>query len=271
MNVSLRWLQALAPDVDLDPDAVSHRLAARGAPVEGVVALAEGLGDVVVARVEAVDPHPDADRLTVCRIVAGGDGGSRRVVCGAPNVRAGGLYPYAPVGATLPNGMAIRRVEIRGQPSEGMLCSARELGLGADHSGLLDLPDGLEPGAPLVEALDLRDWRLDVEITANRGDMLSHLGIAREVATDGVRSVTPTAVPGGTEPTFARVVGAREASAGGATVRIEDPDLCRRYLGAVIRGVEVGPSPPWLQARLRAAGARPINNVVDATNYVLLE
>ena len=268
MKVSCAWLGALAPGLG-PPEELAHRLALRGVPVESVTDLSGGLNGVVVARVEEVREHPNADRLTLCTVESG-PGERVRVVCGAPNVRPGGLYPLAPVGATLPGDRTIERLRIRGETSEGMLCSARELGLGSDQSGLLELPEGCVPGARLVDALGLADWRLDVEVTANRGDLLSHIGIARELAPGGHASLRLPPVPGAPEVSC-ELVSDERAAVAAATVRIEDPDLCLRYLGAVVRGVRVGPSPDWLQARLRAAGMRPINNVVDATNYVLLE
>ncbi len=269
MNVSYRWLKALAPDLELDVTELAQLLAMRGAPVEGMEHLAEGLGGLVVGRVESMTAHPDADHLTVCIVRIGEE--LVGVVCGAPNVRNGGLYPFAPVGSSLPGGVEIRRVSIRGVDSAGMLCSERELGLGRDHSGLLELTETLEPGTPLVQALGLDDWRLDVEVTSNRPDLLSHTGIAREVSPTGARGLVLPPIPGSAEAQFRLHTVAREGEAGGVRIRIEDAELCSRYLGAVVRGVRVGPSPEWLASRLRAAGARPINNVVDATNYVLLE
>ncbi|HZD05187.1 MAG TPA: phenylalanine--tRNA ligase subunit beta, partial [Longimicrobiales bacterium] len=270
MDISYRWLRDLVPALGLDLEEVERRLADRGAPVEGVERLGEGLEGVVAGRVEEVRPHPDADRLTVCRVDAG-TGVVLPVVCGAPNVGQGRSYAFAPVGTLLPGVGEIRETEIRGQRSVGMLCSARELGLGTDHTGLLETPEGTSPGAPLVEVLGLDDHRLDVEVTANRGDLLSHVGIAREVAPGGVAGICLPDIPGAPDLSLRLMQGSDEARGGGATVRIEDADLCRRYIGVVMRGVTVGPSPAWLQSRLRAADARPINNVVDATNYVLLE
>ncbi len=270
MNVSYEWLRALAPGLEDAPEALAHRLALRGAPVETLTALAEGIEDVVVARVSATEPHPNADRLTLCA-VDDGSGAALRVVCGASNVRAGGVYPFARVGTTLPGDLTIKQAKIRGETSQGMLCSARELGLGHDHAGLLELPADLAPGASFVDALSLRDFRLDVEVTPNRGDLLSHVGIAREVAPKGDASLTLPRIPGAPRLKTELVSKTNEAGVPGATVRVEAPDLCFRYLGAVVRGVTLGPSPDWLQARLRAVGVRPINNVVDATNYVMLE
>ena len=273
MNVSLRWIRDVAPDVAGGIEEVARTLAARGFPVEGVEQLADGLRDVVVGRVLSVGPHPNADRLSLCQVDAG-DREPRSVVCGAPVIHAGGFYPFAPVGATLPGDFRIRKARIRGETSFGMLCSERELGLGPDGSGILHLEGEFTPGAPLVEALGLDDVRLDVEVTSNRPDLLSHRGIARELSPSGEAGLRVPTIPGlpPTAPADVSVVSdSREASAGGVTVRIEDPERCPAYLGLVIRGVEVGPSPLWLQERLRAAGSRPINNVVDATNYVLLE
>jgi len=290
MNVSYRWLQALAPDLEGTPEQLAERLTDLGYPVESLHRLSEGLGDIVVARVLEVRPHPNADRLRVCQVDTGA--GTVQVVCGAPNVEAGGWYPLAPVGATLPGGMEIRKARLRGEASEGMLCSEAELGLGRGRDGLMELrldpaDAGTVVGAPLVEVLGLDDVRLEVEVTSNRPDLLSHRGIARELAARGEDSLVapplPMAMPAngtGHAALLEVAVGrageqasgpAPEVTGGGVTLRIEDTGRCPRYLGLTLRGVRVGPSPAWIQARLRAVGARPINNVVDATNYVLLE
>ncbi|MFP3948250.1 MAG: phenylalanine--tRNA ligase subunit beta, partial [Longimicrobiales bacterium] len=271
MDVSYRWIEALAPGLDADPEEVSRRLAARGAPVEEITELGQGLEGIRVARVRAIREHPNADRLVLCEVESGEGEEVVQVVCGAPNVEAGGLFPFAPVGASLPNGLEIGEVKIRGETSRGMLCSESELGLGPGHEGLLELPPGVEVGASLASSLELDDVRLDVEVTPNRGDLLSHVGVAREVAPGGEADICIPDIPGAPEVDLEWARGPEEVSEAGATIRIDAPDLCWRYLGAVIRGVEVGPSPDWLRARLRAAGARPVNNVVDATNYVLLE
>ncbi|NNF28823.1 MAG: phenylalanine--tRNA ligase subunit beta, partial [Gemmatimonadetes bacterium] len=269
MNVSVRWLRDVAPGLDLDLDAVQERLALRGFPVEGVEEHGRELGDVVVARVLEAGPHPNADRLSLCRVE--GPDGEVQVVCGAPHIEEGALYPFAPVGARLPGGFEIGRRKIRGEYSEGMLCSETELGLGQDASGIMKLDLDVPVGTPFVQALALDDACLDVEVTPNRGDVLSHIGVARELHPDGASAIRLPEIPGGGQPEVRFLRDAKEVTASGVTIRIEDPDLCFRFMGIVIRGVEVGPSPEWLQARLRAAGSRPINNVVDATNYVLLE
>ncbi len=269
MNVSIRWLREMVPGLKGTAREIAEHLALRGAPVEEISSPGEGLGDVVIARVITAVQHPNADRLSLCEV----DGGSGvvHVVCGAPNVTGGAWYPFAPVDSVLPGDFRIKKAKIRGETSEGMLCSARELGLGADHSGLMELHGDFTPGEPFVAALGLDDWTLDVEITVNRGDLLSHVGIAREAAPLGEGSVRLAEIPGAV-PLAARYVEHEErVSSAGVSIRIDDPDLCSRYLGAVLRGVKIGPSPAWLQERLRGAGSRPINNVVDATNYVMLE
>ncbi len=283
--------------MELSLGEAMERLAMRGAPVERAANLAEGLEDVVVGRVLSARPHPNADRLTLCRVA--GPAGEVPVVCGAPNVRAGAFYPFAPVGATLPGGFKIGRRKIRGEPSEGMLCSERELGLGSDHEGIMLLGGGDAPlaaGAPFAGAVGLDDVRMEVEVTPNRGDLLSHVGVARELHPLGHAGIVLPDLPGGATGGPAGLppsggggvlpvlLGAKDvallrfqadpgASAPCAPidVRVEDPALCSRYVAVLVRGVTVGPSPAWLANRLRAVGARPVNNVVDATNYVMLE
>ncbi len=269
MDISVNWLRALAPTIEGSAQDIADALSARAVPVDRVEPVGEGLADVVVARVLEVSRHPDADRLTLCR-VDDGSGEILDVVCGAPNVVEGAVYPFIPAGGTLPGGFRIDRRKIRGQISNGMLCSEKELGLGRDAAGIMRLSDEHEPGQPLCAALGLPDARLEVDLTPNRVDLACHVGVARELAPSGVIGVSLPEFGG--EPWIPRwSSGESTAEAAGVTIHIEDPDRCFRYLGAVIRGITVGPSPEWLQARLRAAGFRPINNVVDATNYVLLE
>ena len=275
MNVSRRWLEAFLRR-PLDTRDLVARLAMLGAPVDAVEPLHAGLGEIRVALVESVAPHPNSDRLRLCR-VNDGSGTPKHVVCGAPNVAAGRKYPFAAVGASVPHGkggapMTLERAKIRGEVSEGMLCSARELGLGQDHEGILELDTDAEPGTPLLDVLPIADDRLIVDVGPNRPDLLGHKGVAREL---GAAYRTPFRLPAISGAEGLDVPPPRRAGAAGATggVRITLEDLagCRRFHAALLRGVRVGPSPAWLRHRLEAVGVRSINNVVDATNYVMLE
>jgi phenylalanyl-tRNA synthetase beta chain len=268
VRVSVNWLRRIVPGLEGSPPELSDALGMAVTGVEEIIPVGRGLDGIVVARVLEVRKHPDADRLSLCRVDAGAE--PVEVVCGAPIIHEGGLYPFIAAGGTLPGGMRIEEREIRGVRSHGMLCSERELGLGPDASGILRLPDGLEPGTDVAEALDLPDAALELEITPNRGDLACHVGVARELAAEaGLPLRLPPIEGSAWEPAWSD--GEGEAAAAGVTVHIEDGERCGRYLGAVVRDVRVGPSPAWLQGRLRAVGARPINNVVDATNYVLRE
>lgn len=270
MNVSYRWLQSLVPGLAVPPAELAHRLSLLGAPVDEMVDLGSEISGVVIARVEEVRQHPNADKLRITTVNAGGET-RLQVVCGAPNVEAGCYYPFAPIGATLPGGVSIRKAKLRGEASEGMLCSARELGLGRDHSGLMTLAGEWEPGAPLASTIGLDDVRFVVDVTPNRPELLSHLGVAREVAPGGVAGVELPTFPNAPASPVALSRVEREGRVGGVRILVEDAEACPRYTAAVVRGVRVGPSPEWLATRLRAVGLRPINNVVDATNYVLHE
>ncbi|MBT3327625.1 MAG: phenylalanine--tRNA ligase subunit beta [Gemmatimonadales bacterium] len=269
MNTSYRWLTQMVPGLTLSPEDLAEHLALRGAPVESITSPGADLRDIVMGQVVTRIQHPNADRLSLCT-VDGGDG-VVSVVCGAPNVEEGAWYPFAPVGAVLPGDFKIKKAKIRGEVSQGMLCSSKELGLGVEHDGILKVDGAFTAGESFVDVMGLNDATLDVEITANRGDLLSHIGVARELASEGEGRVILADIPGdpGIAPEFER--NSPEIQVGAVSIRIDDADLCSRYLGAVIRGVKIGPSPAWLQERLRGAGARPINNVVDATNYVMLE
>ena len=277
MIVSRRWLEALLGR-PLDADETRERLTMQCAAVDAVIPRHQDLGDVLVGRVLETRKHPNADRLTLCLVDAGGGAAPVEVVCGAPNVAAGKSYPYAPVGAVLPGGAKLERRKIRGIASNGMLCSAHELGLGTDHEGILELDTTAAPGTPLLDALPIADHQLELDVGANRPDLLCHKGVARELgAWLGIPvklPAIPGAGPGGrldsttfqrpNRPPFHGVVD-------GVEVRLEDPEGAPRYMIAVIRGVRVGPSPTWLAQRLESIGQRPVNNVVDATNYLLFE
>jgi len=270
VNISRRWLEAFLRR-PLEPADVARRLAALGAPVDAIEAIHPGLEQVVVALVREVRPHPNADRLRLCD-VDDGSGTPRHVVCGALNVTAGRKYPFAPVGATLPGGLTLERRKIRGEVSEGMLCSARELGLGQEHDGILELTTDAAPGTAFLEAVPVADERLVVDVTPNRPDLLGHKGVARELAFSfggTFRLPVVPVSPGADMPTPVR--SGASGTTGGVRVAIEDAEGCPRFLGAVLRGVRVGASPEWLRARVGAVGMRSINNVVDATNYVMFE
>jgi phenylalanyl-tRNA synthetase beta chain len=270
VNVSRKWLEAFLRR-PLEAREVAERLAGLGAPVDAIEPLHPGLEQILVAHVREVRPHPNADRLRLCD-VDDGSGTLRHVVCGASNVTAGRKYPFAPVGSTLPGGVTLEKRKIRGEVSEGMLCSARELGLGQDHEGILELDTEAAPGTRFLDAIPVADERIVIDVTPNRPDLLGHKGVARELAASyGVPFRLPE-IPGSegaSLPTPARKP--TPAETGGVRVAIEDVEGCPRFLAAVIRGVQVGPSPAWLRARVEAVGMRSINNVVDATNYVMFE
>ncbi|MCH7892053.1 MAG: phenylalanine--tRNA ligase subunit beta, partial [Gemmatimonadetes bacterium] len=269
MNISYAWLKSVAPGLSESPEELAERLALLGAPVEEITPVSAGLEEVIIGRVKSVRGHPNADRLSLCEV----DNGEEvvQVVCGAPVIEEGGYYPFAPVGVTLPGGLELKRAKIRGEYSNGMLCSEKELGMGRDQSGIMLLSGDFAPGQSLIDALGLDDVRMDVEVTPNRGDWLSHVGIAREVAPGGVAGVALAPIPGASPLDLEVKSGEREVSHGGVTIRIDEPEQCYRFLGVIIRGVKVQASPQWMAARLRAVGQQPINNVVDATNYVMLE
>jgi phenylalanyl-tRNA synthetase beta chain len=263
MRVPYSWLREYC-DPGTEPGALAERLAMTGTEVERVGAVgppsAEGF---VVGRVVAAEPHPNADRLRVCTVDTGD--GERTIVCGAPNVAAGQMVPVALPGATLPGGHKIGKAKLRGVESMGMICASSELELGEGPPGIMVLEDdGLVPGTPLSEVLPIAEPVLELEVTPNRVDCFGVYGVAREVH-------AISAAPLGPEPWV------EDAPAEGkgevndyASVAVEVPDLCLRFTARVFTDVTIAPSPAWLQARLTAAGQRPINNVVDITNYTML-
>ena len=261
MRVPLSWLRDFAPFA-LDPVELGETLDDLGMVVEGVERIGEGLEGVLVARVLDVRPHPGADRVRLTEVDTGA-GPPLQVVCGAPNVAAGQLVALAPVGTVLPGDFEIGRRKVRGEWSEGMICSARELGLGDDAEGIMVLGDGHAPGTPLVDALGIgADVVYDLAIEGNRPDANSIAGVARDAA---ARLRLPFAIP--EHPPKEGAASAADL----ATIAVECPDLCPRFTGRVITDVTVGPSDPVVARRLTLAGMRSINNVVDASNYVMLE
>ena len=261
MRVTLSWLREFAP-IQGDPSAIADELSDLGLAVEEQLSVGAGVDGVVVARVLEVRDHPDADKIRLVDIDRG-DGEALQVACGASNMVAGDLVALATVGTVMPGGMEIAARKMRGQMSNGMLCSARELELGDDHAGILVLPSDLEPGVPVTDALGLRDDVVyDLDVLPNRPDALSVAGVARDLA---ARQGVPFDLPLATVAESGTDAGAL------ASVEIVDPDLCGRFLVRVLSGITLGPSPRWMAQRLITAGMRPINNVVDVSNYVMLE
>jgi phenylalanyl-tRNA synthetase beta chain len=269
MNASVSWLNAFtaAPKTAVD---LRDLLTAHTATVEEMIALRADLADIVIGKVVEEAPHPDSDHLHITKVDMG-TGELLDVVCGAPNVTAGKFYPFAPTGTTLPGGLTIQKRKIRGHTSNGMLCSARELGLGEEQDGIMELDVDVAPGTPFLTAVDVGDTKLVVDVLPNRPDLLSHLGLAREVAavTGTEMQLPDIGISGITVPEARRF--RRAGNAGGIVLHLEDARLATRYMGIVIRGVTVGASPQWLVDRLASVGSRSINNVVDATNYILHE
>jgi phenylalanyl-tRNA synthetase beta chain len=259
MQFSEQWLRRYA-NPNIGSDELARRLTMGGLEVEESVPVAPPFTGVVVARVDAVARHPNADKLTVCEVDAG-TGARLSIVCGASNVAAGMLVPCALEGAELPGGLRIKRTTMRGVESQGMLCSARELGLSDDHSGLLVLETDAPIGQNIRTVLALDDRKLTIKLTPNRGDCLSVVGVAREVAAiTGARLVPPTF-----EPVAAQIKDR-------VAVRVEAADLCGRFSGRVLRGVDArAPTPDWMKQRLERSGQRPISALVDISNYVMLE
>lgn len=261
MRVSLRWLSEHVDLSGLGAEELASRLTGVGLEVEALERPGQGLEGVVAARILSSRPHPDAEKLSVTTVDRG-DGVPLQVVCGARNYQVGDLVPLATPGAVLPGGQRVEKARLRGVESSGMLCSASELRIDADAGGLLILPREVRPGTPVAQALGLDDAILEVNVTPNRPDALSHLGVAREVAALLGRQVRTPAV---------RLSESGPPAGELARVRIEAPERCARYAARVIEGVRIGPSPAWMARRLEACGVRPICNAVDATNYVLLE
>jgi len=259
MQVSLKWLKDYV-DVDLQPEELAERLTMSGLEVDSLRRIEPAFSGVMVARIVSLRPHPQADQLSLCEVAAGD--ATYPVVCGATNIRVGDIVPLAQVGATLPGGNVIQSSRIRGEVSEGMLCSEEELGIGADAAGIMILPSDLPLGKELADALDLCDTVLDIGVTPNRSDCLSMVGVAREVA----------AVTGKELRYPPSVVAENDQEIQGITsVSIEDPDLCPRYTARVIKNVRIGPSPFWMRRRMETVGLRSINNIVDVTNFVMME
>ena len=260
MNVTLNWLKTYI-DFDLSASELADRLTMLGVEVESVKQLGAGLEGVVVGSVSSIQPHPNADKLVLCQVDVG-ETEELQIVCGAPNVREGMFAPVATIGTILPIGLTIKNAKLRGETSQGMLCSEKELGLSDDAAGLMELPTDTPLGTSLSEALGLDDVVFELEITPNRPDCLSLIGVAREIRAE---TENPLKLP--TVNLKENETDSRELT----SVTIDAPDLCPRYAARVIQGVKVGESPAWLQQRLESVGVGVINNIVDITNFVLME
>ncbi len=259
MKVSLSWLKDYVP-CEMDPSDLAEALTMVGLEVEAVSERYSYLNTVFVGRIDEIAPHPNANKLHLCRV----DTGHRQisVVCGAPNVQIGMLSPVALPGTQFPEGFVLEKTTIRGQTSEGMICSEGELGLGEDRSGIMALDPSLPVGAKLTSALALSDTVFEIEITPNRPDCLSIIGVAREIA--AIQKVRLK------YPAFKRVDKDNQISEK-TSIKIEAPDHCPRYVARLLENIKIKPSPFWLQDRLLSVGLRPINNIVDVTNFVLIE
>ena len=258
MKISYRWLKQWVA-TDLNAEQIAETFTLAGLEVDAVEPVAPPLDGVVVGEILSAEPHPDADRLQICRVR--GDVEERTIVCGAPNARAGLKAPLATLGTVLPGGLKIKPAKLRGVRSEGMLCSEPELGLGDDSAGLMELPEDARTGALLTTALGLDDKVLEIDLTPNRADCLSARGLARELA----------ALIGG-EANGPEITPVAPVNEDTLPIALNDPSDCPRYIGRIIRGVDVNaPTPLWMVERLRRSGIRSLGPIVDVTNYVLLE
>jgi len=264
MKVSLRWLREYV-DINMTADALADALTMAGLEIDAVYDRFEWLSAVRVGRIVDVSAHPDADRLHVCRVDLGPDQDVAQIVCGAPNARPGLMAACALPGARLPDGAIIRAHAIRGQQSAGMLCSAAELGLGDDADGLLELAGAPTVGMALNQALDAHDFVYEIDLTPNRPDCLGMIGVAREVSAIVSR---PLRLPDAAGPADDHL---QTDIHDYTSVEIETPQWCSRYAARLMLDVAVGPSPFWLQDRLASVGLKPINNIVDITNFVMME
>jgi phenylalanyl-tRNA synthetase beta chain len=259
MKVSLNWLKDYV-EIRMEIKELVNLLTMAGLEVEEAISTGEGFEKIVVAEISSIRRHPNADRLSLVEAKTGQEKFS--IVCGAANIREGQEVPLALVGARLPNGVEIKRSKIRGETSEGMLCSEIELGLGQDATGIMILPNDFRLGVNLGEALGLKDTILDISITPNRPDCLCVIGVAREVAALTHQRLKYPALS---------LSDKGEEIHQKTSVTLLDPDLCPRYVARMIEGVKIGPSPLWMRNRLEKVGIRSINNVVDVTNFVMME
>lgn len=258
MKISIEWLKDWI-EFSGSPQELAEKLTLAGLEVEGVEEYRLDTSRIVVGQIKSIDKHPQADKLTVCRVNTGKE--ELQIVCGAKNMKKSDYVPVALIGAELPGGMIIKKSKLRGIDSYGMMCSSEELGIETQTDGLMILPQNLKAGTPVDQILSLNDTILEIGITPNRGDCLSHLGVAREVAALTGKKIKPPQITLKEE---------KESASNAVQIKIEAKD-CSRYTGRVLKEVTVGPSPLWMQVRLARCGIRPINNIVDITNYVMLD
>jgi len=258
MKFTLNWLKNYIDIDGLSPDKLAEQLTMLGLEVDAVLPLYQELSALKTGLVTSAKPHPDADKLTLCQVQINDE--THQIVCGAPNVREGLAVVVALPGTVLPGNFKIKKSKIRGVASAGMICSERELGLSNEHDGIMELPAGTEHGQSFIKAMGLEDIFVEVDLTPNRPDCASVIGIAREVA-GLIRKPLKLPVEGNTI----------QATSTEFSVEVESSDLCPRYAGRLIKNVKIGPSPWWLKKHLLSIGLRPINNIVDITNFVMME
>jgi phenylalanyl-tRNA synthetase beta chain len=259
MRVSVNWLKEYV-DIEMSPKDLAELLTMSGLEVEAMEPLGHSLEEIVAARILSVKRHAEADRLFICRMDTGR--GEVQVICSAPNLETGAMVPMAMPGTELPNGMTIEASTIRGVRSVGMLLAEDEMGLTDDHTGIMVLPSDLEPGSPVASALSLEDWAFEIALTPNRPDCACVMGVAREIAALTEQRLRRPEIRSKESVTPIEDL---------THVTIEDPIGCPRYAAGMVRGVEIKPSPFWMRYRLYVSGIRSISNVVDVTNYVLME
>ncbi|MCK4339110.1 MAG: phenylalanine--tRNA ligase subunit beta, partial [Candidatus Cloacimonetes bacterium] len=262
MKISYNWLKEFVP-IDLPIEEFCQKLTMYGIEVENIIHFGDEYENIVVGKIVSVKPHPKSDHLSVC-LVDVGENKPLSVICGAPNVKENQNVPLAKIGAMLGD-FKIKKSKLRGIESYGVICSEKELGISDDHSGIMVLEGEYNAGTPFAEVLKIDDYVIDVEITPNRPDLLGMIGIAREVA---VMLDTKYTTP---KIEFNPDMSGKQLTSELLSVEIDDPELCPRYCGRLIKNITVKPSPGWVQTRLKAVGLRPINNIVDITNYILME
>ena len=275
MNTTLSWIKAYVPDLDVTAQEYTDAMTLSGTKVEGFVRADADLENIVIGQIEKIEAHPDADKLIICQVNVGTE--TTQIVTGAPNVKVGDKVPVVLDGGRVagghdgkptPGGIAIKKGKLRGVESNGMMCSIEELGStrefypDAPEYGIYIFPEDAKVGESAIKALGLDDVTFEYEITSNRVDCFSVIGIAREAAATFRKEFHPPVVT----PT-----GNNEDARDYVKVTVKDPDLCPRYCARVVKNIKIAPSPQWMQRRLASAGIRPINNIVDITNYVMEE